>query len=344
MASSFTYFGNNTSYQPRLHDLTIAYVRNPANFAVNKFLSIKKTDQQIGLYWNYANDSQNRFVDADYSLWPDGQNVPDLTYEPNDPFDFLQFACQRYVYTRKYGMLGVQQADFQDVLGMGSQFLANQAAVNRSARIYSTLTTSASWPSANVATATALGGGLWGNATSVAPYIKKSINTAMTNIQKQTNAAIALSDFYLIVNPDTATLISSTQELIDQLKQSPITYDVWTGSANFSQFNLPDHLYGLNVVVDATVMNTSLPGQADSFSYCMPDNFAVIVTKQNAVNSGGGPSFGTCVLWTFQDMETFLVTDVENQIYKLRVSENSDTSKNLLVAPASGQLITNLFS
>lgn len=282
------------------------------------------------------NDNQGRVVNVSDVNWPDGNDAPETLYG-NDQFDFQEFNCSRYNYPRRLGYLAVEQGAW-DILGQASRLAAQDAMTFRSYRVGQTLTTSANWGD-NYDTATTLGGGAWSAATSALPYIRKSIMAAAIAIQKATYGSVQLSDLYVVVNPNVAKTIATSQEFIDFLKQNPVALSIWQGQEQFSKYNLPEHLFGVNVVVDDTSYNSALPTATPSFSYTISDSYAVIVTKQQAVKPSAGGAFSTFELFAYADLETNVYNDVKNRRFDLQVTENVDDSSRALVAPTSGYLI-----
>jgi hypothetical protein len=339
MADNFTFPGGVNTYVPQLHaDLVIEYSTSPAKFAINKYINVRKEDKQKGYYVKMKNDGQGRYVNSSDFAWADGNDAPMLTYG-NDPFEFPPFSCNRWAYTKRLGYLAVEQGAW-DVLDRASRLLAQQAMTARSRRVHTTLTTSGNWGS-NYDTATNLGGGTWANATSTLPYIRKSLMAAFIDIQQATYSTIEMGDLYVVMNPNTAKVVATSQEFIDFLKQNPVALSIWEGQQQFRAYNLPESLFGLNVVVDATVYNSALPGPnvTPVFAYSFPDNYACLLTKQQAIKPAAGGSFSTFELFCYEDMETFVYNDVKNRRYDLQVVENVDDSVNALVAPQSGFLI-----
>lgn len=343
MADNFTMPGLNTTYVPTLHEgLLIAYVRNPAKFPINKYINVRKVDKMIGYYTKFQNQDQARVLNSPSNYeWVDGSDAPTIQ-DGNDPFEFKAWNAHRYAYTKQLGYLGVGQAQW-DLINQAATFSVMKGMTNRSYRVAKTISTSGNYLAANVfnASSGSSGGATWGNATSTTPAIRKSVMNAAIAIQKATNAAVEFNDLYLVMNPDTALVVATSQEFIDFLKQNPTSIQLWQGDEQFLKYNIPTRLFGLNVVVDDTVYNSSQPSatvsESASPAYTFPDNTAVLLCKQNAVQSGIGSSFATMEVFAYQDFETFIYADSENQRYNLQVVENVDDS--FLWAPESGALI-----
>jgi hypothetical protein len=289
-----------------------------------------------GYYIKMRNDSQGRYVNASDSAWADGNDAPTSTYG-NDQFLFPEYSCERHGYAKRLGYLAVEQGAW-DVLDQASRNLAATAMTARSRRVHTTLTTTANW-GANYATATSLGGGTWANATAALPYIRKSIMAAAIQIQLATYGVVQLSDLYVTFNPNVAKTIATSQEFIDFLKQNPVALSIWEGQQQFTKYNLPESLFGVNIVVDDTTYNPNPPGVAPDLQFSLSDNYAVITAKPQAVKPSAGGAFSTFELFTYQDMEVNIYNDVKNRRYDLQVVENVDDSSRALIAPETGYLI-----
>ena len=329
--------GGQNTYVPTLHEeIIVEFSRNPAAFPINKYINLRKVDKMKGYYVAMKNDGQGRFVNSSDVIWPDGNDAPELTYG-NDQFEFPQFSCVRYGYVKRYGYLATEQAAW-DLLEQGARMLAQDGMTHRSRRVHTTLTTTGNWGS-SFYDASTLGGGVWSSATSTNPYIRSSLMQAAINIQKATYSAVQLSDLYVVMNPNSAKLVATSQEFIDFLKQNPVALSIWQGQEQFAKYNLPEQLFGLNVVVDDTVYNSALPGQTASFSFSFPDNYVCLLTKQQAIKPAAGGAFSTMELFVYKDFEPFIYNDNRNRRYELQLEENIDDSVNALIAPQSGALI-----
>jgi len=334
LADNFTFPGGVNTYVPQLHgDLIVEYSRSPDKFPINRYCDIRKVDKQIGYYVRMRNDSQDRVVNLTDVYWADGNDRPVLT-QGNDGHEFKQFSCKRYDYTRRLGYLAVEQGAW-DLLAQESRSLATQAMTYRSRRVHTTLTTSGNYT--NSGNASTLGGATWANATSTTPAIRASVMKMAIAIQKATLGTVGLKDLYLVLNPNTAEVVATSAEFIDFLKQSPASLAIWQGQEQFAKYNLPENLFGVNVVVDDTVYNSALPGATASQTFSFPDNVAILVSKQQAITPAAGGAFSTFELFSYEEMVTEVFNDAINRRYDLHVVENVDDS--FLFAPESGYYI-----
>lgn len=349
--TNFTFPGGNTGYVPQLHEnLIIEYSRNPQAFPLNRYINLRKVEKMRGYYVNMKNDGQGRVVNTTDIVWPDGNDQPETIYG-NDQFDFPPYECVRTAITKRLGFLGVEQGAW-DLLDQASRMMAQDLMTFRTYQVLNTLTTAGNWGS-NTASSTTLAGGTWANATDTAPYIRSSLMAAAITIQKSTYSTVQLSDLYLVINPSLARTIAISQEFISFLKQNPVALSIWQGQDQFAKYNIPQQMFGINVIVEDTVYNAAGPNAVTSgktgspisdFNFCLPQvsssEVALLLTKQQAIQPAAGGGFSTYELFTYQDLETFVYTDQRNKRYELRIEQNIDTSVNSLVAPASGFLIT----
>jgi hypothetical protein len=255
----------------------------------------------------------------------------------NAQHEFLQYTAKRWSYPFRFGYLAVEQAGW-DILDQKTRHAAAQAMTARTDRVATVLQTTGNW-GGNTSTATALSGGKWSAATSTNPYIKLSILSAVNYIIQQVNAALTLSDFKLILNPNAAKTVVTSGEFIDFLKQSPDSLPIFKGDGQWNaRYGLPATLYGLEVVVDDTPKVTTYPNAASTTrTFVYSDTVAIIVAKQQAIKGSVGSAFSTLLLFAFEEFSTEVLNDPLNRVYNGRVTENISET---LVAPESGYLIT----
>ena len=146
MADNFTFPGGTNVYVPTLHaDLMVAYIRNPNKFPINKYITVRKVDKQIGYYVKWSNTGQARITNLDTVAWADGNDAPMNTQE-GDTFDFPQFNAKRHAYVDRAGYLAVEQGGW-DILAKKAAEQAMKGMTYRSYRVAQTLTTSTNYVS-----------------------------------------------------------------------------------------------------------------------------------------------------------------------------------------------------
>lgn len=339
MSDNFTLPGSGLAgYVPSLHELAVEFSRDPKQFPLNRYINYRKFDKMTGYYLRVKSDNYGRVVRPSDFQWPLGTDRP-ATITATDATEFLPFICERHITTRTIPQEAVDQAAF-DMQGMAVRSAAQQLMTLRCYNVHNTLTTSGNWGS-NYATATTLGGGVWSSATTANPYIRNSLIAAAIAVQKSTYSAIDLKDMYLVMNPNTAKTVQTSQEFLDFVKQQPGSVQIWEAQEQYRLYGLPETLIGVNVVVDNTVYTGGLPDPTatPSFAFTFPDNYAVLLSKQNAISPAAGGSFSTFELFVFEDFSNRCELDVKNRRYDIDVIENVDTSSRGLVAPQAGYLI-----
>lgn len=329
----------------------VGFSRNPASFALAQYAQYVQTQRDVGYYLKLTAQEAARVVSQDDYIWPDGGMEPQLS-GGNESFEFKEFRCERYAYGFNIGWLATQQADWPIVEQHG-QIHAAKCMTARTNRAATVLTTAANWAtsadpdlSANHSdTATNLGGGFWSAGTSTDPNIKQSLDNIAVQINRDTLGVIDgdASKLMLIVNPSVARVMGESAEVHDFIKGS-----VWarqeldTGTHRNGKYGLPSILYGYQIVVENTVRVTSRKGATLAKGHAFPDNTAVVVSRPGGIEGVyGGPSFSTLTIFCMEEMTVERKDDADNRLTRGRVVENC---KEVLTAPASGFLVTNVLS
>jgi len=318
--------------------MIVNYSRNISDFMLPRYVQYKPVPKQTGYYLRIDQRTAGRLVGgsiADF-VWPDGQPRP----RPRDQgveFDWQPFTTTRYNYGQPIGDLAVEQASF-GLSEIQESALAQKAMRARTLAVQNALNTQANWDSTNWSAVTSISGvsDTWAASLSSNQYIRKSINYAVATILKQTMNAVRKKDLILLMNPNTAQAIAASQELVDVLKQSPVAYDqVKNGTGKFSEYGLPDMLYGCEVVVEDAVYESAERGaSADSRSFIMPDAAAFLLSRPGGiVSAAGGPSFSTATLFLKEEMTVERQKDQMNRLQNIDVVDDFGLG---LTAPAAG--------
>jgi hypothetical protein len=344
MANSFVLPGGLDTYVPTLQaDLIVEFTRNPKAFPVNEFIDYRIVDKQRGYYVKMLNDLQTRIIDDTDNIWADGNDSPHWT-DGTPAFTFPQYVCVRRREPARLGALGTEQAAW-DLLDQTSRMLAANLMTKRVRRIYETLTTSGNWSfgfsggSSNYATATTAGGGTWASASASNPYIRTSLAYARIQIEQATNGIVTGKDLVLLMNPNVAKTVATSQEFLAFLEQQPSAVQIWEASEQFQIYGMPDYVMGLRVIVDNTVYNSAPPQAAASVNFALSNSYAILLSKPRSVQSAASASYSTFAPFLYEDMAIEVFNDPENRRYNVYVTENIDDSSNALVAPQSGFLI-----
>jgi len=343
--ASYVYPGAADVYVPSLSsDLVIEFSRNPDKFPLVQYVDYRIVDKQRGYWVNMLNDGQVRITSDTDNVWAEAADSPQWTDGAADSFTFPQFNCIRRRQSKRLGHLAIDQAGW-DIVAQASRFEAMQMMTKRVRRIHETLTTQGNWSFglnnalSHYATATTAGGGTWSSATSTNTYIRNSLAYAQIQINQGTYGVVRPEDLYLVFNPNVAKTVALSGEFLDFVKQNPTAIAIWENQPQFRLYGIPEQLMGLRVVVDDTTYNSAAPGASPSLHFTLSDSYAVLLTKQRAVNPAAGSAFSTFNAFLYEDMKVEVFDDPENRRVNMYVTENIDDSANGLVAPQSGFLI-----
>lgn len=324
--------------------LVVAFSRNIKDFRINRYCQLIPSKQTVGYYMNMTAEEAARLINSDGTdfRWPDGAEAP-RGEDGTESFEWLQYRCQRYLYNVTLGDLAVQQADW----GITDQHLAikaQQAMTARTLEAVTALTTTASYDATHTAAASAISGntGTWAASTTARQDIKRSINTAVQIILKDTLGMVKMEDLVLVLGPAEAAAISESQELVDHVKGSPEALAQFRGELPGRNvgYGLPDRLYGIQVEVEDAVRVTTRKGATTSRSFVWPAGYAALVARPGGlVGQAGAPSFSTVAGFIYEkdDMAVEQKHDEDNRLTKARIV---DHRKFVVIAPASGFIFT----
>lgn len=339
---------NNTYIKDHVSSakLVIEFSRNPEEFALPNYIQVRPVKKQKGLYLKIDQRNAGRIVGSrvDDFIWTDGSDRPN----PNNnglEFQWLDFETKRRNINEKIGDLAREQADW-DVDGTQVGLQAQQAMTIRTQIVHTALDNSANWDAAHYKTVTTISGvtDTWDASLSTDQFIRKSLNYATKRISLSTLSKVKKKDLILVMNPTTAYAIGETQELIDVIKQSAEAYgQVTQQTGRWSEYGLPNRLYGLTVVVEDAVKITSARGAASQTeAYVMDDGIAYVLARPGGlVSKGGGPSFSTVTLFAKEEMTVEKTHDAYNRLQKFDVVDDVGVG---LTAPAAGFALRGLLS
>lgn len=359
---AFTVPGNQNTFVPSTElsgNLMVGWGRNVDKFPVNKIVRLRTVTKTTGLY-TYFNPLDYARMSA-YGTATDGQ-TPQFDWAPGTlaptgftntiGFEYRSYTTRRKAYPCNLDLQGEQQASWP-VLKTNTEAAAQLAMTDRALEVSAAISNSANYPSTHVATATALAGGFLSAGTPTDPKIKKALFALALVIQKDSVGNVRWRNLTVVMNPNTAMLLSESQEVHTLMKESRYALPLLTQSekstggvepVNFA-YGLPDYLYGFRVVVEDTTFNPSnrgATGEAQAFVF--PDNVIAIVAREEDFEAAeGANSYSTCHLFVYgpDDMKVESETDTWNRIIKMRVVDNRQA---LIVAGVTGALITNVFS
>lgn len=352
---AFTTPGGANTFVPTTElsgNLLVQFGKNVKNFPVNKVARQRTVTKTEGLYTYFNPLDQARFsagFDGGISRqfdWPPGTPAP-TGYTNTLGFEFRSFATRRKAYPCNLEQLGVAQATWP-VLKTNTEAAARQAMTDRAFEVSALLSNSATYPATHVATATALTGGFLSAGTAADPKIKKALLTLGLIIQKDSAGNVQWKNLTVVMNPNLALALSLTEEIHSIMKESRFAVQMINGelinAANFA-YGLPDHLYGMRVIVEDTTYNAFNRGDAaEAQDFVFPDNYIAIVSREEEFESAENTnSYSTVTLFVYgeDDMKVESETDTWNRVVKMRVTDNRQA---VATAGVTGALITNVLS
>lgn len=324
--------------------LVVDFARNVKDFALNQYCQIVPVKKVAGYYLYMTIEEAGRLQQTDLAnfIWPDGDTAPE-GIEGLESFTWKGFECRRYSYAFRLGDLTIDQASW-DIVAQHASIKARQAMTARTQLVITQATTSGNYDSSHVLDVPTITGntGKWPLSTTARQDIKRSLVTAAEVILDDTLNAINPEELILVINSALAGDLSQCQEIVDYIKGSPDAYAQVRGELpNRNKFyGLPEKLYGINLVVEATRKVTSKKGAASvTRSQVMPKTTPFLCSRPGGlVGVADAPNFSTLVLFAQEEMTTETLRDNNNRRTAGRVVENIGAN---VVAPASGILFTN---
>lgn len=354
---AFAYPGPTNSYIPTTdlsNNLLVQFGRNVKNFALNQLVKLIPVTHETGFY-QYFNPLDQARIDGPIStgiaqqfIWAAGKPRP-RAQTASQGFEFRQYATLRRNYPETIELRTKQQAQW-DVVKNTTEALARLAMTDRALELSALMSASGSYTSSHVATASADGGGFWSAGTETSPIIKKTLNAQSQRIYKDSAGCVPPSGLTLVINPNTASLMSASQEVHSIFVRSRYANELLTKGGGVPSnsplmYGLPDYLYGYRVVIEDTVYVPYNRGNSsEAFGYVFPDNTAAIVSAEKEfVGVEGGQTYSTFALFVYRDDDMKVESQVDeyNRFIQLDVCDNRQV---LSIAPTTGGLVTNLFS
>jgi hypothetical protein len=324
--------------------MVVGYSRNIKSFGINRFVQFKKVTKDKGYFLEVNQFNAARIVASNLNeyVWPDGQPRPVLNNNGIE-FRYRDYETIRRNFGQNTGKKASDQADF-DLIGLTEDELSFKAMLSRSIQVYATLGLAGNWDIGHRVDVTTIpGSGQWSAALGTAPFIQNAINFGCNRILLDTIGKVKKEDLILNFNPNTANRISSTQEIRDHVKQSPVAIEQVKGTGNFSQWGLPNQLYGVNLNVDDTVKVTSPRGATNVVTdFACPDGVAYLTSRVGGLEAPkGGPSFSSVTCFCYEEMTVERKYDPDDRLSKNNVV---DDVVALMTAPASCFAFLNLYS
>ena len=356
---SARYLSPTNTHLPVATGIVVGYVRDPKEFALNRYCQLVETKSVNGLYYTLDPDHPARIIKRSEFVWQPGADAPQ-GHTNLGTFKSDDFVCERLAFPFTVGDTPVEQAkEFAgwDPLTYEAKAMAQQAMTLRTNDVWSSngdlyLDNSANWPAYNTASAATLsgvGGGSWKNATSANQVIKKSLWNAVRRINQVTNGVVKPEDLVCVISPQDAIDIASADEIVDFVKQQAsapsLVQDPW-GNPN-ELWLLPPRLYGIKLLVENTSYVNTLPIEggfsvtAGTRAYAKGNGNAVLLARPGGISAPfGAKSFCTLqCMWMGYDMAVETLHDPWNKLHRGRVV---DYRKFITPALSSGFNITGV--
>lgn len=337
--------------------LLVNYARNPAEYAVNQYITISTVKKIQGIYPKFFAPDQIRLPSqtGDDMIWEDGTPI-DLTKVAagKSRRTHIKYFLTRYKREDTIGYHTIEQSEY-DERRLRLNDLTNQLMTLRTLNVLTQIFLTTNWPTANVATATAWGnfvgtGGAWNAGTLTAPYLKLGLTGIRSQIVLGTNGKVKLKDLILGFDPLTAGKIAASQEVHTYLAQQSRSLAVLRGQDPDSNedWMLPNPCYGYKVIIEATpaVIGPQVAGTVDAQVYAMTQissNAAFVVARPGGIDSGmGSAAFSTVHVLekSGEAMKPFVKDMGEEQM--LHYCRVSDMYVPIVAAPESGALVTSV--
>lgn len=341
-------------FVPQATGQTIGYIRQPTEFALNRYVQYLETPATVGLYAKIHPDNAVAVVDDSDYVWADGDDRPSGDWDLNR-WEWKEFSVTRRSYNFRVGHMAIAQAkDTWKPVEVETQTKSSKAMVNRTNRIMTLLQTASNW-GANTDSATSLNGGAgkWDTASSEPGVtynaIYKSLQEAARQINLATNGVVRPRDLVLVISPGLAKAMANAPEIHNYLKFGPFSRKQLEGKDNYNmEWGLPPSLYGFELVCEDCIRVSSRP-KADATTaltdgtrtYVKADDSAILLSRKGGINgSYGFPSFSTVQLYWYEyEMKVEIFDDPENARLKGSIT---DAFAEVLAAPEAGYLITSV--
>ena len=347
MPSVASSVGPNSGFIPVLADsgrLQIEFSRNKDSFPLNRYIKTQPVKRQRGRYLRIDQGNHSRLVGGNLNqfFWNDSDDRPVMNNN-GDQFQLEDFQTNRRNFGDRVGEIAKESADW-DLEAILMRTLAQKAMTARTKLVHDGLSAASTFPTANkLDVGLAVGLGAWSGALTTDPRIKNTLNRAVKQIMLATNSTVRRGDLQLVINPTTAQIMSTTQEIIDLIKQSPAAMGMLTNGSGWTEWLLPSQIYGINIVVEDTVITTSPRGASTlAQSFVMPDSVAYLMARPGELESkNDGPNYSTVTLMVKTDLVVEKFNDPKNKRTEINVVDDTGFAST---APISGMALTNLYT
>lgn len=343
--------GNNTYVKDHAATghLVTQFARNPKKFPYSRYVQQVPVKKGAGYYLKLDTEQAARFVGGNLKefVWPDGNPRPRRN-NGTSKFAFADYLTERYDFDFSIGYKSRDQAGWNIVASEQANH-AHKAMTGRTLRAHIQLQNNANWDSTHRADVTTdiagNSGGRLDISTTARMDIKRSINHGVDQIRKSTLGVVKnKEDMVLVMSPYVARRLGESQEMINALIQSPDALKHWKGvMPDYSDYGIPNMLYGIEVVIEDTVLITSAAGATLVRTDVCSSTEMYLLSRPGGMTAvtEQGPTFSTLMSFVYEDM-TVETLDHPND----RLSEGHvvDDTAEQLVSPVSGFKFTNVVS
>lgn len=349
--------------------LMVGFALNEDNWTLNNYLTVFGSDKPIAYYSRFYHPDFVRIAHADGvdAAWADATERPKA--DPGARHTFESYELKRYSQSMYTGDMAQEFSDIGSLIKLNQDVLASRAMIRRSVFAHTELTTSSNFQTtgsvhyyakygvlANAASALGYDTGYFGAAgtdnitvgTINDPVIGKVIKHGVKVILKKTNGQVGPQDLMLVMNPNTADRLANTQEVRAFIAQQVNSIDYTKGQGDFKiwpTFGLPNPLYGLKVLVDATTKVTTKHDNVneDTGTFVLQDGLFAIVSRPGGVSGiAGSSSFSTLAL--FQHKKDAMKPETLPDVRSRRVEVAfTDFFTVKVVAPETAFVIADCF-
>lgn len=328
--SSTSVFIPSTAYNAELSaQLVINFSRKPDAFPLNKYIKLVPVKKRLGYYKRILPYQSMRVTSSRREFqWNPGQDRP-IAHWNRLPFRDFPFVCNREDYPTVIEYLEEQQADYpikESHLAMVMQ----QAMTARTRHVHSVLQDTSNYLTSHVATATALGGGTWANATLTNRYIQATLDAVYNRIQFVTGN-VKRGDLTVVMNPNVAQVVARSQEFASYLAQQQFSQQFLAGilqNSNEGWKQLPKTIYEMNLVVDDTVVfddeNPELSEDNETGTYAVDNNVYVLARPGDLVGSEGAVDFSSIHMFVHEELSVETFDDPKNRRIDTHVVDDRD--------------------
>lgn len=347
--------GPNSAYIPQYGNpgatmkLQVMLSRNPASFAINRYLQIIPSAQAIGFYPVLNTTDQARVVNAQDAAWPDGNDRP----SPNQrQMKWRNWRTTRFNYGVRLGNMTIEQSAV-DLIVANSMAEAQRAMTARSIKAATVATTSGNYASTNVSAdvdTLLSGSGLsWFSSSATDSTIQKSIHRMVEAVLKSSTSIVRPENLRLVLGPDVAHKMAETAEFHAWAQNNVASMQAAQESGIFMKYGLPPVLFGVNIEVEDCVKLTTRKGASESPAFVLGNAVfmcsqpGALVGEAPTLNSDGqqqvGHSFSTLSLFVKEDMVVEQKVDGWNRVTDIGIADDYDIQ---MTCPESGYLLSDV--